>query len=128
MNPPSPGASFHGMTDLLAIDQGGHFLSLERTLGPEGFSVKVFQLTLSGASDTSRIDSFRGSLPGVKPIQKKLLLDLNQLGIRLDNLEGITFGPLLPDGSPSLVMISDDNFSQNQNTQILLFRIRGLVK
>jgi hypothetical protein len=128
MNPPSPKANFHGLTDLLAIDQGGHFLSLERTLGPEGFSVKVFQLALSGASDTSRIDSFQGSLPGVKPIQKKLLLDLNQLGIRLDNLEGITLGPLLPDGSRSLVMISDDNFSQNQITQVLLFRIRGLGK
>lgn len=124
----SSGALFHGLTELLAIGQGGHFLSLERTLGPAGFSAKVFQLTLGGASDTSMVDSFKGSLPGIKPIQKKLLLDLSQLGIPLDNLEGMTLGPRLPDGSPSLVMISDDNFSQKQATQVLLFRLRGLGK
>jgi hypothetical protein len=128
MDAPASGASFHGLTDLLAIDQGGHFLSIERTFGSGGFSVKVFQLVLNGASDTSRIDSFKGNLPGVRPIQKKLLLDLGQLGIRLDNLEAISFGPRLPDGSPSLVMVSDDNFSPQQVTQILLFRLKGLVR
>jgi hypothetical protein len=128
MDPPATGASFHGLTDLLAIDQGGHFLSLERSLGPDGFSVKVFQLTLGGASDTSMIDRFQGRLPGVRPIQKQLLLDLNQLRIPLDNLEGLTLGPRLPDGSPSLVIISDDNFSEKQVTQVLLFRLRGLSK
>ncbi|MGQ9872696.1 esterase-like activity of phytase family protein [Leptodesmis sp.] len=126
-SPPS-GAMFHGLTDLLAIDQAGHFLSLERSLGPAGFTVKVFQLTLGGASDTSMIDSFKGSIPAVKPIQKKLLLDLNQLDISLDNLEGMTLGPRLPDGNPSLVLISDDNFSQKQTSQMLLFRLRGLAK
>lgn len=128
MDPPVPGATFHGLTELLAIDQGGHFLSLERSFGLQGSTAKVFQMALGGASDTSMVDSFKGSLPGVKPIQKKLLLDLNQLGIAIDNLEGMTLGPRLPDGSPSLVMISDDNFSPNQVTQMLLFRLGGLSK
>lgn len=128
MDPPAPGAMFHGLAELLAIDQGGHFLSLERTFGLEGTTAKVYQLALGGASDTSMIDSFKGSLTGIKPVQKKLLLDLNQLGFPLDNFEGMTLGPRLPDGSLSLVMVSDDNFNQSQVTQVLLFRLRGLGK
>jgi len=62
----------------------------------------------------------------VKPAQKELLLDLNTLEIQLDNLEGMTLGPRLSDGSQSLIMISDDNFNALQKTQILVFRIKGL--
>ncbi|MGI0489010.1 esterase-like activity of phytase family protein [Pantanalinema rosaneae CENA516] len=119
------GAKFHGLTELLAIDQGGHFLSLERSFGTQGFQVKLFQIAMGSATDTSRIDSFKGS-SNIEPVQKKLLLDLNQLGIRLDNLEGMTLGPRLPDGSQSLILVSDNNFNALQITQLLLFRLKGL--
>src|SRR5579883_3148721 len=33
---------------------GGHFLSLERSFGINGFSVKLFQLAMSNATDTSK--------------------------------------------------------------------------
>ncbi len=127
MDPPPPGARFHGVTEILAIDQGGHFLSLERSFGDNGFAVKLFQLAIGNATDTTRIDSFRGTLPAVQPIRKKLLLDLGTLGIRLDNLEGMTLGPQLPDGSRSLLLISDNNFNPMQVNQFLLFRLRGRV-
>jgi hypothetical protein len=126
MDPPPEGALFHGLTDILALDQGGHFLSLERSFGLNGFSVKLFQLSMGGATDTSAIAQFQGSLPGASPIRKRLLLDLTQLGIQLDNLEGMTLGPRLPDGSASLLLVSDDNFSARQVSQFLLFRIRGV--
>lgn len=119
------GAKFHGLTELLAIDQGGHFLGLERSFGTKGFQVKLFQVAMGSATDTSRIDSFKGS-NNIEPVQKKLLLDLNQLEIRLDNLEGMTLGPRLPDGSQSLILVSDNNFNTLQITQILLFRLTGL--
>jgi hypothetical protein len=108
------------------VDQGGHFLSLERSLSLNGFTVKLFQLAMGGATDTSTIASLKGPLKGVQPIQKKLLLDLTQLGIKLDNLEGMTLGPRLPDGSQSLLLISDDNFNPLQITQLLLFRLKGV--
>lgn len=127
MDPPPAGAQFHGVNEIVAIDQGGHFLSLERSFGANGFAVKLFQLAIGSATDTMLIDNFRGTLPKVQPIRKKLLLDLGELGIRLDNLEGMTFGPQLPDGSRSLVLVSDNNFSQEQITQFLLFRVRGRV-
>ena len=127
METPPAGALYHGLTEILAIDQGGHFLSLERSFGANGFAVKLYQLSIGSATDTTKIENFKGSLPGVQPIRKQLLLDLNQLNIQLDNLEGMTLGPQLPDGSRSLVLLSDDNFNPQQKTQFLLFRLRGKV-
>jgi hypothetical protein len=69
----------------------------------------------------SRIDSLAGRT--VREADKTLVLDLATLGITLDNVEGLAFGPVLPDGRQSLVLISDDNFSDSQKTQVLLFAL-----
>ena len=62
---------------------------------------------------------------------KTLLLDLSnvqgfspELAPSLDNFEGMAFGPRLPDGRASLVLVSDDNFSAAQRTWFLLFAIQ----
>jgi hypothetical protein len=120
------GAKYHGLTEMLAIDQGGHFLSLERSYGESGFIIRLFQIATGGASDISSQASLKGNLRGIMPIRKQLLSDLQDLDIRLDNLEGMTLGPQLPDGSQSLLLVSDDNFRSEQVTQFLLFRLRGL--
>ena len=117
------GAISNDLEELIAVDQGGHFLSLERSTDQLGFSEKIFQMATGGATDTSRIASLKGSLNGIRPIQKKLLLDLNELGIPLDNLQGMTLGPRLSDGTQSLVLVSDDNFDDKQVTKLLLFRL-----
>lgn len=124
LDPKPVGASNTGLTELLSIDQGGHFLSLERSFGIGGFQIKLFQVATGTASDTSAIETLRGAK--VRPARKELLLDLGQLGIRLDNLEAMTIGARLPDGSHSLVLVSDDNFNMTQVTQFLLFRLKGL--
>jgi hypothetical protein len=123
---PTPeGALAHGLTELLAVDQAGHFISLERSFGLSGFTVRLYQVATGGATDTSRIASLKGDVSGIQPARKKLLLDLTELGIRLDNLEGMTLGPRLPDGSQSLILVSDDNFKDEQVTQFLLFRLNS---
>ncbi|MFB2880833.1 esterase-like activity of phytase family protein [Floridanema aerugineum] len=124
LSPNPPGAIYHGVVDLLAIDQGGHFLSIERSFGLTGFGAKIYQLFTGAATDTSRIASLKGETRAVQPVKKQLILDLKELGIRLDNLEGLTFGPRLPDGSQSLILLSDDNFKEQQITQFLLFRLK----
>jgi hypothetical protein len=49
-------------------------------------------------------------------------LDLNRVGPgRIDNLEGMSWGPALANGHRSLVLISDDNFSPDEVTQLLVF-------
>ncbi len=114
-----------GLTELLAIDQAGHFLSLERSFGMQGFQIKIFQAASGGATDISTIESLRGS-KGIAPIRKRLLMDLKDLDLSLDNLEGMTLGPLFPDGSQSLVIVSDDNFNNlTQVTQFLLFKLKS---
>lgn len=111
-----------GVNEIIALDRGGHFLTLERSNGSAGLSAKIWQIATGSATDTSSIKSFRAS-PNVRSIRKKLVLDLATLGIKLDNLEGMAIGPRLADGSSSLILVSDDNFSDNQFTQFLLFRL-----
>jgi len=54
------------------------------------------------------------------------VLDFSTLDLpvaAIDNLEGMTLGPPLPDGSTSLWLLSDDNFDDDQTTQVWLFRL-----
>jgi hypothetical protein len=126
IDPPPEGQTENGLTDILALDQAGHFLSLERSFGLMGFGARIFQMTPAGATDTSGIPALAGDLNGIVPILKQLVLDLNELEIPLDNLEGMGLGPRLPDGSQSLILMSDNNFNELQINQFLLFRLRGL--
>ncbi|MEL6580330.1 MAG: esterase-like activity of phytase family protein [Cyanobacteria bacterium J06621_12] len=41
--------------------------------------------------------------------------------MELDNSEGISFGEILPDGRQSLIVVSDNNFNDSQETQFLAF-------
>ncbi len=118
----TPSITQIGVNDIVAIDRGGHFLTLERSNGKAGLSAKIWQIATGSATDTSSIKSFRVS-PNARSIRKKLVLDLATLGIKLDNLEGMAIGPRLADGSQSLILVSDDNFSENQFTQFLVFRL-----
>jgi len=118
----APPINQRGVNEIIAIDRGGHFLTLERSNGNDGLSAKIWQIFTGDANDTSAIKSLRTS-PNLRSIRKKLVLDLADLKIKLDNLEGMAIGPKLADGSQSLILVSDDNFSDKQFTQFLLFRL-----
>lgn len=113
----------NGLTELMSLKTEGYFLSLERTFGFTGAGAKIFQVAVANATDTTNITSLKGDLTQVQPMRKELLFDLQKLGIYLDNIEGMTLGPRLPDGSQSLLLISDDNFNEDQVNQLLLFRL-----
>ncbi|BDI16980.1 hypothetical protein ANSO36C_27820 [Nostoc cf. commune SO-36] len=114
-----------GLPDLIALDNQGHFLSLERSFTGLGFAISLFQVSLEGANDIHNIDSLLAvDSKNIKPVQKKLLLDLRKLDVLLDNIEGLTLGPKLSDGQQSLILISDNNFNSLQRTQILAFKIK----
>jgi 3-phytase len=118
--------SNNGLADLLAIDNN-HFLSLERSFSfIKGNTIKLYKVSLAGADNIRKIKSLKAAnINKIKPVQKKLLLNLNQLNINLDNIEGLTFGPCLPDGRRSLILISDNNFNSAQLTQILAFSVKS---
>ncbi|WP_228052779.1 esterase-like activity of phytase family protein [Nodosilinea sp. LEGE 07298] len=118
------GAVVNGITALLAIDPGGHFLALERAFGLRGMQVKLYQLATGGATDTSTIPSLVGDVSGISPIRKQLVLDFAETSLAVDNLEGMTLGPRLPDGSQSLLLVSDNNLEGDRATQLILLRLQ----
>ena len=123
LEPVSAVGDRNGLTELVALGKGGYFLSLERSVGESGYSDRIFQVFTGDATDTSRIASLTGELLQVQPMRKKLLLDLAEAGIQTGNLEGMSLGPRLPDGSKSLLVVSNDNFDPQVGTRFLLFRL-----
>jgi len=104
----------NGLVELLALDNLGNYLALERAFAEgSGFNIRLYRISAGNRADEEQLTT----------LSKKLVLNFNSLGIPLDNLEGMSLGPYLPDGRRSLVVISDNNFSREQFTQILIFAL-----
>jgi len=129
---PSGAFSTAGLVELLDLG-GGKYLAVERSFvtglvkpwSTTGNGIKIFEIDLAGATDVSTLASLTGQ--GFTAVSKTLLLDLDTLQIPLDNIEGISWGPTLEDGSRSLILVSDNNFSGTQFTQFLAFKVGGAV-
>jgi 3-phytase/alkaline phosphatase D len=126
---PVPATAFavSGLVELLPLNNE-FLLSMERSFSVgvtgTGNSIKLYRVALPGATDVNGVASLAGILDSVRPAEKTLLLDLDTLGIPLDNVEGMAFGPELPDGRRSLILVSDNNFAPAQFTQFLLFAVK----
>ncbi|GAB2776400.1 esterase-like activity of phytase family protein [Salinimicrobium soli] len=107
----------NGVTDLLeyAPDK---FLILERGYasghGKNGNTVRIFDVDVSLATNT--LDRNNLNVTFYNPAKKELLYDFKWAKKFLseeiiDNIEGITFGPVLPNGNRSIILISDNNFN-----------------
>ena len=58
-----------------------------------------------------------------QPVVKTLVLDLADAGLAsVDNLEGMSWGPPLADGSRVLLLVSDNNFNPAEVTQFIALR------
>jgi len=126
-SPPAAGKlADNGVSEMLAVDDH-RFLMVERAAvqGPDSVYanyIRIYEMDISGATDISSIQSLRNR--NYVPTRKRLVLDLNQLNLpRLDNIEGIAWGPKLANGNDSLVLVSDDNFNPAQVTQFLAFEV-----
>jgi len=122
---PSTVFSVNGLVELLP--RNNEFLiAMERSFSVgapgTGNSIKLYDVALPGATNVNGAERL-ADLRRVRPVNKRLLLDLDTLGIPLDNVEGLTFGPRLRDGRRSLVLVSDNNFTAGQFTQFLLFAL-----
>jgi hypothetical protein len=111
--PPVPATAFsvNGLVEMLPLDDD-RLIAMERS----------FSVGAPGTGNTIRL--YEVEL-GRHTARKRLLLDLDELGIPLDNVEGLTFGPRLRGGRRSLVLVSDNNFAATQFTQFLLFTVDG---
>lgn len=120
---PVPAGSFAtlGLVEMLALSDT-EFFTLERSFSTGvGNAILLFHTSIAGATDVSGLASLTGG--GYTPATKTLLLDLAVLGIPLDNVEGLSWGPVLDSGSRSLILVSDNNFSATQFTQFLAFEV-----
>ncbi|HET6995287.1 MAG TPA: esterase-like activity of phytase family protein [Chitinophagaceae bacterium] len=118
-----PGAfKINGVSDILYLGND-KFLVIERawSTGRVPSDVRVYLADGRYADDISAINL--DITPTKKPMTKKLLLDMSSLGFFIDNIEGVTFGPVLPNGHRTLLFVTDDNFAKTQKTQFLLFEV-----
>jgi len=134
--PATPGLYINGLVELLAVNRTT-LVALERGYVANKANpaqsrnrIRLYRVGLTGATDASRLESLRGHQE-IVPVTKSLLMDLSEiqglspdLAPSLDNFEGMAFGPRLPDGRASLLIVSDDNFSEAQRTWFLLFAIQ----
>ena len=136
---PADGFATNGLVELLAVDNNGTLLALERAFSQGvGNTVKLYEVQTQGALDvSSEADLFReepftddGETVEAAPfvidpaVIKTELLDLEaDLGIAPDNLEALAFGPTLEDGRQSLIIASDNNFSEGQTNQFITLAV-----
>src|SRR5690606_38471075 len=114
----------NGLVELVALDDAT-LLSLERQfVAGVGVEARIFRVHLDGADSVASWEA----LPAAPTVgaSKHLLLDLGDLGGYLDNVEGLAFGPPLPDGRRWLLVISDDNVTPSEQvTQVFAFAVEA---
>jgi hypothetical protein len=126
-----PSAIFgvNGIVEVLPIDDVGTMLVMERSFsvggvlgGGTGNVVVINEISTAGATDTLAVDSLLIGGP-YTPVSQREVFAFDDLGIPIDNIEGMTFGPQLPDGRQTLVIVSDNNFSPGQFTQFIVLAV-----
>lgn len=122
---PDPPGEFAttGVAAILAAGPG-RYLVLERSfVTGVGNKIRLFEASTRGATDIAGMDSIAGET--VRPVRKRLLADLADFDLStVDNVEGMTWGPRLPTGARTLLLVSDDNFAASQVTQVIALAVR----
>lgn len=105
---------YYGKNQLLVVERS-------YSTGTQACTVKVFLCDLKKATNVKNFNSLQNQK--LELASKKLMLNMDDLGIFIDNIEGLTFGPKLTNGNPSIIFVSDNNFSDKQKTQFLVFEL-----
>ncbi len=125
--------NLNGLTDILEF-KPNHFIIIERTYqsgkGTQGNTINLFHTWIEKSStNTLAIKSLKKS--DFIPLKKELVFSFDVVKGQLteqtiDNIEGITLGPILENGNQSIILISDDNFQLfgKQLNQFLLLEIK----
>jgi hypothetical protein len=121
---PSTVFTVNGLVELLPLNNE-FLLAMERSFSVgAGNTIRIYRLALPGATDVSGVADIH-DVAGLQPARKSLLLQLPSTinGQPLDNVEGMTLGPTLPDGRRSVLLVSDNNFTAGQASQVLLLAL-----
>ncbi len=92
-----------GVSDLLLLPDGT-LVVMERGFIGLGLSVRLYAADFAGATDVSQLDALDGAT--FTPARKTLLFG-EPTGFT--NFEGLALGPMLADGTRSLILVADSN-------------------
>ena len=122
LKPTEKGVADNGVPEILMLDQF-RMLVLERSYSPgPGNSLRVYLIDTRDGSDVLAVPALPEG--NYTPAAKRLVINFDSLKLKkLDNTEGMTFGPRLPNGNRTLVFVSDDNFRASQINQFLAFEV-----
>lgn len=120
----------NGLVELIPLSKN-HIISMERAWTPENRrqTIRIYKVTIQNSStEVSKLPTLVEA--DFKYVQKTLIANLDDYipllknGKRkLDNIEGLALGPILPNGNQTLIVISDDNFNKRQRTMLMAFEI-----
>ena len=117
-------------TELLVLERG--YVEERTAVSPRrANTIRLYRVTLEDAAEVTGRVSLRQQ-PPTAVLRKTLVFDAATVAARLseplralENFEAMTFGPRLPDGRTSLLLLSDDNFSDRQVTAMLVLALSG---
>ena len=120
---PANAFKINGVPDILWLGNN-KCLVIERSFstGRQPCTIKVFIADFQSATDIKEMSSLKDD-KNFTPATKKQLLNMDDLGIYIDNVEGVTFGPDLPNGHKTLLFVADNNFNAAEKSQLLLFEV-----
>lgn len=114
----------NGMSEFMLLDDDT-LLTMERgfSLGV-GNEINLYLTKLAGATDVSGKAVIKGT--EFTPVSKQLVLKIGEgdFGLDIDNVECLTWGPVI-NGTPTIVLASDNNFSGSEFTQFVVFALDG---
>jgi len=114
----------NGLSDLLALDNKGDLLALERNfVAKQGFRISLYEVSTRNATDIKGVNSIKQYNRPIRPVKKRLIAHLSKYNIAIDNFEGLALGPSLPGGGRLLLMVSDNNFLPIQRTLFTAFAL-----
>lgn len=128
-----PKEFFRGVSEILAVSDS-KLLVLERGAKISAkklwtSTVGIYLADFGKATDVSAMEKL--DLKKITPATKIKLIDFEKdlaklrPGKSVDNFEAVAWGPTLPDGRRTLLIMSDDNFSKKQTTELLVFAVEG---
>ncbi|MEQ9301186.1 MAG: esterase-like activity of phytase family protein [Cyclobacteriaceae bacterium] len=122
VKPDSGAFAMNGAVELLWLNED-QILVLERSyVAGAGNKVRLFRADYGAATDTKAMASLRGG--SLILAEKTLLLDFDDLPVdKIDNVEGLCWGPGLANGNPTLLFVADNNFNKSQINQFLLIEV-----
>lgn len=119
---PKDGDNINGISAILEAGKN-KLLIVERSYakGKASNTIKVFLCDLNHASNIRNTFSLKKKNESYEVVSKKLLLNMDNLKIPIDNIEGICYGKKRANGNKTVWFVSDNNFSKRQKTQVLVF-------